>query len=178
MRPSKFFRVTMLWIAIRGWDSAHVFDSRQQVRVDQRAVFDPVTGIIAWPQVLHALVGVQSHIDRDIAVGMDADLPSVSVGVFDRFVNFLLRHRQNAVFVGPADMRCTHSHRARRRRTVRSVLHSRDLRPRITETQGLRVKSPHGSNDDIQSTTTTTGGTPLSPVPIGIRNLFPSAETA
>ena len=73
-------------------------------------MLEPVTAVGVRPHPEHALVGVQDVPYRAVAVGVDADLEVVPVRILDRFVDFLRRHRQDAVVVG-ADVGCAHVHR-------------------------------------------------------------------
>ena len=103
-----------------------------QPGIDERAVLDAVTAIGMRPLAEHALVRLEHHVDRDVAVGVNADLPVVAVRVLDGLVDLLLRHRQDAVVVG-ADVRRAHAHRALRRRAVGGVLHAADADPLVAE---------------------------------------------
>ena len=53
------------------------------------------------PLLQRPLVGLQHHVDGDVAVGVHADLQVVAVRVVDRFVELILRHRQDAVVLVP-----------------------------------------------------------------------------
>ena len=95
-------------------------------------MLDPVAAIGMRPLLEHALVGVEHHVDGHVAVGVNADLPVVAVGVLDALMDLLLRHRQDAV-VGGADVRRAHAHRPFRRGPVGAVLHAADAHPFVAE---------------------------------------------
>ena len=84
------------------------------------------------PLLQRALVGLQHHVDRHVAVGVHADLEVVAVRIVDRFVELLLRHRQDAV-VGRADVRRAHAHRALGRGAVGDELDAADANPLVAE---------------------------------------------
>ena len=92
-------------------------DPPEEVRVHQRTMLDAMPGIGAGMAGQHPLVGVQHHVDGHVAVGVNADAKAMGRRVFDRLVDFLLGHGQDAVviraFVGRA-----HVHRALGCRTV------------------------------------------------------------
>ena len=97
----------------------------QQLGIDQRAVLDAVARVGARPLLLHALVGLQHHVDGHVAVGVDGDAEVVAPRILDRVVDLLLRHRQDAVVAG-ADIRRAHAHRALGGRAVGAELHAGD----------------------------------------------------
>ena len=84
------------------------------------------------PLLQRPLVRLQHHVDRHVAVGVDADLPVVAVRVVDRFVELILRHRQDAVVLR-ADVRRAHAHRPLRRGAVGDELHAADADPLVAE---------------------------------------------
>ena len=91
-------------------------------------------GVGARPHLLDALVGVQDHVDGDVAVGVDPDLPVRAVGALHDLVDLLLAHGQDAVVVGAADVRGAHAHGPLRRRAVGTVLDPAYAQPLVTET--------------------------------------------
>ena len=115
-------------------DGAGRLDAADEVGIDQRAVLDAVPTVGMWPFLEHALVGVQHHVDRDIAVGVNADLPIVAVRILDRLVQLLLVHRRNAVVIWLADVRRAHAHRPLGSRAVGHELHGSDTHEVIAET--------------------------------------------
>src|SRR5216683_4091554 len=61
------------------WNGAQRFDSRDQRIVDNRAVLQPVTSILARQCLLQPFVHAQRYIDADIAIGVGRELPSGGV---------------------------------------------------------------------------------------------------
>ena len=113
---------------------AERLDAPQNVLVHERAVLDAVPGVGPGPEPLDALVRVQHHVDRAIAVRVDHDLKVVTVRALDALVNLLLRHRENAVVVGTTHVGCAHRHRPTGGRAVRGKLRTAHLEPLVSET--------------------------------------------
>ena len=86
----------------------------KNVRVDQRAVLDTVPGIGPGVGGLRLLVGVQHHVDGQVAVGVDAHLEPGPVHLHHVLFDFLGAHRQDAVVAVAADIRLRQVGRARR----------------------------------------------------------------
>ena len=82
--------------------------------------------------LLHALVGLEHHVDGGVAVGVDGDAHVVALGIFDGFVDFLLRHGEDAVILG-ADVRRAHAHGALGGRAVGAELDADALQPLVAE---------------------------------------------
>ena len=100
-----------------------LFDAFEEAGIDKRAVFEPVPGIIAGILFKYTFIRFQSHIDRDIAVGMDADTEVVRNSVVNCRVDSLLRHRQDAVVVRSPKIGRRHTHCALGRGSVSRILY-------------------------------------------------------
>jgi hypothetical protein len=92
-------------------DHAVGLNPADEIRVDERAVLDAMAAVGVGPFLQRPLVRLEHHVDRHVAVGVHADLEPVAVGIVDRFVELLLRQRQDAVILR-ADIRRAHPHRA------------------------------------------------------------------
>ena len=73
--------------------------------VDQRAVLDAMAGVGARVGSLGLVVGVQHHVDGEVAVGVDADLEPGPVHLHHVFFDFPGAHGQYAVVAVAADVR-------------------------------------------------------------------------
>jgi hypothetical protein len=116
----------------RRGDTARRLDPLEQPGIDQRAVLDAVPPVRVGPLLERPLVGTEYHVDRHVAVGVDANLEIVPMAIFHRLIDLLLGHREDAVVVG-ADIRSAHAHGALRRRAVGRVLEAAHLDPFIAE---------------------------------------------
>ena len=117
----------------RGRHRAGVADAGEQRGVDQRAVLEAMARIGARPHALHALVGVEHHVDGDVAVAMDADLKVVAVGVLHDLVDLLLGHREDAEVVRAPDVGRAHGHGAAGGGPVGVVLDAAHAHPLVAE---------------------------------------------
>ena len=95
-------------------------------------MLDSVPAVRVWPLLQYALVRFEHHVDGDVAVRVDSDLPAVAMRVLDGLVDLLLRHGEDTVVVR-ADVRCAHAHGALGRGPVRAVLHAAHTHPLVAE---------------------------------------------
>ena len=87
-----------------GDDAAGGFDSPQQVRVDDAAMFDAMAGIFSGKGALGLFVGGHDSVDGAVAVGVDAHLESCFVGFQHPMFSFFGVHDGEAVVAAAADV--------------------------------------------------------------------------
>ena len=96
-------------------------------------MFKPVPYIRSRPLLNYPLISVQNHVDSNISVSMNTYLETVSMSVFNRFMNLLLSHGKNPVIIGPALVWSAHSHGSLRSRAIRTIFNTTDFEFFITK---------------------------------------------
>ena len=117
-------------------------NSLDQRRIHHRAVFQPVAGIAARHLALQSLVNAQHDVDRRIAIGVRADLPSGLVRFARVRVQLLFAVHQNAVIVRPSHVRLGKPRRALGDGSVAHQLDGAHAEPLIAE-PGANARGRH-----------------------------------
>src|SRR3954462_10714045 len=97
-------------------------------------MFEPKSRVAARPLALKSLVNAQHGVDRDVAVGMDADLPVVLVRLFCRRVELVFSHDFNPEVVRAANVSLRQVRSALADRAIGDHFHRADADPFISKT--------------------------------------------
>ena len=121
----------------REWirDGAERADARDEVVVDDSAVLETETRVLAGQLPLDALEHAQRDVDPDIPIGVDSDLPARLVRFARLRVELAFLGHEDAVVVGASDEGLAEPRRALRDRAVAKKLHRPDFDPFVPESR-------------------------------------------
>src|ERR1039457_2543945 len=103
-----------------------------------------VARIAARHLFLRSLVDAQHDVDGRVAIGVRADLPARFVSFAGGGVKLLLAAHQNAVIVGPTDIRLSEPRRALGNGAVANRFDAAQPQPLIAESRAERISAPCG----------------------------------